>query len=817
MTIGNSEQICSPGQIGLGLSLIPKGAPEGLRGYEGFFLIGDCTKLNSHFASNQQKDLAERFLKDPNYTVQKYVAEPSSPQLQATVPAQQGVTTTQNVTPAISTSPTTSYQAPRIQFMQIEFHDVGFKGQRTIDREREFDSKICLKMGLDQRTVRNQKFQVTKLNGEVQDVTTQEDGCLNWRDSLKFNIYASECWSTRQIQIRNADLGVNESLKISVNPWSTKEIFAKDSRFTDSTKEQCSQGVSELLTLSYAFDKLSYGYSIDEALSLEVKKTGNLKLALRLKRPSFSEASGFSEEAVPNGPYLLRMAIVDMGVNDFTKAGGHILMTRQMLANVRGNSTIAEVVELSSKDLRAIGNTSQILFEVLPLRADAALLLEKNPGMDLQSLVDAQMQIIPVTFRGPITLANNNSSENLAPIDDSGHSVILGLMQQARVDQAQYRARMQSLNSTSVFAKDHNLVLVNLNDENRSLGFRNALANPLQIRGKENVFVPQTMAPYSTADLKKMIDEGVDEKMRLQLCQYWFHDFWRRPLANKNISILAADNFLTDNTLARKCHMKLNENPMSVFDIETKYFPRNPQIQAISDSNSVRDFTVNRSFSLSHSFTKSRNESWSYSGGVGLKLRVPEIEFVGASLGMDYHVSVGQSDARSQDNTVSYSGAATLMIETLKAQIVAPDYEKCLVIKLNPNLFIGNETSRGLQPVFDNRLSDDEKAHYMQTGYMICDGALRGEKFQKTESYYVLNQRLFGTQILDLAADSSRAFYMSLRGETDFVRFLSYLQSSEAMPSGFEPEFQRHILAKDPLQAVFMRGFPTEPGVITGP
>ena len=808
--LGNADQICAPGQIGLGLSLIPNGAPTGLRGYEGFFPIGDCTKLNSHFGSVQQKDLAERFLKDPQFTVQKYVTEPPvtiAPQLQS-LP----------VGPNAKTTPpaTVPYQAPRTQFSQIEFHDVGFKGQRTVDREREFDSKICLKMGLDQRAVRGQKFDITKLNGETISVTSQEDGCLNWRDSLKFNIYASECWSSRAVQIRNSDLGVNETVKISVNPWSTKEIFAKDARFTDNTKDQCSTGASELLTSHYDFDKLSFGYSIDEALNLEVKKRGNLRLALKLKRPSFTEASGFSEEPVPNGPYLLRIAIVDMGITDYSKANGHILMTREMIANVRGNSTIAEEVEFSAKDLRAMGNTSQILFEILPLRIDAAIQVEKNPGTPLETLIDPKMQIIPITFRGSIILANNNSGENLVPIDDSGHSIIAGLVRQFHADQAANNARLQRAVSTPQYAKEHNLIFLSLDQENQSLGFRNALANPLQFRVRENFFKPTVAPPFTTEAIRKMIDQGLDDQTRLRLCQYWFYDFWRRPLPIKGASVLSPTNNLTDNGLARKCHMRLNENQQSVFDVETKYFPKNAKAVGVQDGSFFRDLTINRSFSLAHSYTTSKNQSWSYSLGVGLRFRIPGIDWIGASAGADYHVSTGTSDAQSQDNSVSYGAGVTVQVETLKLKIVAPEYEKCLVIKLNPNIFTPTENSRGMQPVFDEKLSDDEKAYYMQTGYMICDSP-RHEKFETVESYYILNQPRFGAQIMDVGASSSRAFFMALRGQSDFVRFMSYLHESEELPKSFEPEFQRALIAKDPLPAVFMRGFPTSPGVITAP
>ena len=90
-------------------------------------------------------------------------------------------------------------------------------------------------------------------------------------------------------------LGMNQTLKINVNPWSNGEGAFRDIRFLNTQGQQllCAEGKSEIIVTGFAFDKKEINYGIDSFLNLRMKKTGLLKLTPMLKRPSLTDPFGF--------------------------------------------------------------------------------------------------------------------------------------------------------------------------------------------------------------------------------------------------------------------------------------------------------------------------------------------------------------------------------------------------------------------------------------------------------------------------------------------------------------------------------------------
>jgi hypothetical protein len=823
------EKICTRGQVQMGLSVEPVGAPADLRKFEGVFMLGECDQMKGSFFARLKSESA-RGLSDPTFSVESYVASASPAQVQGTPSgAATPFTRSQQASPGnngeVSGPDTEYYQPARVEVREMQFTPAGFNGQRTIERERAFDVLVCMRMGLDQKGIRAQTFQVTKLNGQTVPIRTNDEGCLAWRDSLTYNVFAPECWSIKQVHLQNQNLGVDQKIDVLVNPWSETGVFARDLRYTDASarREQCASGESELLTNRYDFDKQKYEYDVDEFLNLEVRKIGPFKLNLRLKRPSLTNATGFSEESLPVGMYLLRLAVVDAGVRDFTKAQGRIYMVSEKAVPIRGNSTLAEDITLVTKNVKAIGNTNQILIEVLPLRQNAAQILEKDPNTDLDSLIDSQMKVKPLTYRGPLTMANNMEGGSLVVVENNGRSLIQSLAEQYRKDQEDARQRLAAQATPLAYAKENKLTVVNLHDEEASLGFRSALGLPYKFQGRSSHFQMADGAPVTTAQLKEALDKGLDEKLRAKLCVYWFADYWMRNLPGKDHGVLPAGN--ADFGLTMECHRRTRENVRAFFDIETKYFPKKARIEDADRQPSeglFRDFNITQSFNLGHAYADTLTKTWSWDASLGLKLpEIPGLSLISGSTGVRYQVAKASAESRNKGTMISYVGVIALTVETLKFNLVADDYEKCLMIKLNPNLFVGKKTWLGTNSPFAQamhpKLSPEEKSHYARSGLMICDGAPRGRPLRISENYYVLNQKLPAAQIMDNASDKNRPFFVTLRGEGDFVTFLSYLHNSTEIPSGYEGDFQRSLMRQDPTEAVFIRGVRNAPGVITAP
>lgn len=815
------QRICTRGQVLLGLSLTPVGAPAGLRGFEGVFFLGECDQIKGAFFARLKTEPSQKFYADKNYTVETFVEEGApDPKIQET-PNQQPPTQSQT-NDGGRVEDQDYYQPARIEIPRIDYTSVGFQGQRTVERERTFDAAACLRMGLDRRDLRGQVFQVTKLNGETREIRSLDDGCLTWQDSVKFNVFAPECWSKKQIRIRNANLGMDQTFDLLVNPWTDSPAPVRDLRRTsaDQAREGCASGESELVTLRYDFEKLYFRYGLDEFLNLEVRKHGPFRISMTLKRPSLTNPAGFAEEPVPVGSYLLRLAVVDITVDDYAKAEGKVFTAFEKVVSINGASTISQELELATKNVKAMGNTNQVVIEVLPLRQDAAALLARNPGTPIDSLIDASIRFKTLTYRGPLLMANNQEGGTLTLVPNSGASVVKRLIQQFQRDQIAYKTKMAAMSKTAHYARVNKLTLINLHDERSSQGFRASLGNPLGFLYPDSRDTRDSR-PVTVQELKDLIDKGIDENLRSKLCVFWFNDFWQRPLPGKQHGILLGGRLASaGRMLTMECHRLALRDVRSMFDIETKIFPKGAVLKEAQDGF-FRDFNVNQSFSLGRSYSDSVTHNWGWDVSAGLRTPdIPGLRMFGISTGVHYSLSRSQTTSDSWSTGVNYSNSINVQLETLRLKIAMDGYEKCLVIKLNPHLFIARERSfwSGENPWvtgFHPDLTAQEREHYARSGYMICEGQPRAEKTEMTETYYVMNQFVPGGQVLDNATENNRPFFVALRGERDLTSFLSYLLSSQEIPKSFEAEFLRGQIQHDPASPVFLRGIPNYPGVIT--
>ena len=241
-------------------------------------------------------------------------------------------------------------------------------------------------------------------------------------------------------------------------------------------------------------------------------------------------------------------------------------------------------------------------------------------------------------------------------------------------------------------------------------------------------------------------------------------------------------------------------------------------------ARNFRELSIAQSFTLANVQENSLTRSWSWDVSAGLKLpEIPGLSFFSASTGVHYQVAKATAVAQSLSSAISVTGSVSLIVETLKLNLAAPEFEKCLLVKLNPKLFISKPDgwiTSGRSPyvaAMNPRLSSEEKEHYARSGYLICDGQTRREKLHVTENYYVLNQKLPNGQILDNASEVNRPFFVSIRGENDFVSFLSDLSDSQQIPNAFTGEYQRSQMVDDSTTGIFLRGVRNVPGVITAP
>src|SRR6185312_2910001 len=355
------DKICTRGQLEVGLKIIPKNAPKNLLPFEGVFVGGDCDQIKGNSFARLTNAFQEA---KGSMTIAQYLTDPTI----AAVPL-----SSQDSQSMLDPNQPDYYQRGQIEIKKLMFSNVGFKDQRTINRQKLFNVTACLKTGLDQKGMRGQFFDVTKVNGKKEHIKSNDDGCISWDDTYDFNFLETECWREASIQIANSNLGLNQTLKLHLNPWGSNDTAFRDIRFVDTQGQAlyCASGQSQIILNNYSYDKVNYDYSMDASLGLTMKKNVLFKLTPRIKRPSLIEPSGYAEEPLPIGYYALRWAVVDMSVSDLSQARDKIQQADEKIVYLNANSTIAEQITLQTSDIKAIGNTNKIFLELFPLKENA--------------------------------------------------------------------------------------------------------------------------------------------------------------------------------------------------------------------------------------------------------------------------------------------------------------------------------------------------------------------------------------------------------------------------------------------------------------
>ncbi|GIL18650.1 MAG: hypothetical protein BroJett040_24010 [Oligoflexia bacterium] len=763
------ENICTRGQLQLGFKLIPIHAPAGLKTFEGVYHLAECDRLKgSHFSRLKNGAVLAQNEKTP-FSIENYAQTLNTEDLQNKE----------------------AYQSARIEILPLNIRHVRFTNGKTIEKDRVLNIEICLRNGMDHNQIRAHDLKINRIQGDQVSIRTNDLGCANWDDLVTFNQFAPECWISKTIQVEIASLSLNQKLDLQINPWAQNESFARDLRFTKQGAElkTCTDGKPELLVNRYDFDKLDYHYDIDPGLFLTVKKRGIFKVSMRLKRPSLTDPSGFSEENAPVGQYLLKYAVVDMAIHDYTKASGHIYAAGEKVVTVHGNSTLSEELTLATKNIKAIGNTNQLIFEISPLSSGSLLSTS--------------------TFRAPLTMANNMEGGNVEILKQEG--ITDKLIQQFAIDEKNNLLQNEKLMSKSLLAQENNLDIINLNNPLEINPLLDGLTNPTAWRNSFSLMKP-TEVPLSS--LSDWVNKGITTKeLSQKFCDYWIQHRLQKPLPGKPYGLLSYHG-VEASFLVSECRRLTKEEPRKFFDLEFRYFVKNTKLVGVADGH-IRDFMINQAFSLSKGYSINHSKAWAWDISAGLKLpEIPLLPIFSASSGVRYNVTRAETDSSSWGNSMSFTSGVNMTVETISLKMQAPQYEKCAVIKLNPHLYIGNTR---LVRALDRRLGKEEINAQLRRGLMICQGEVQNQAINFTENYYVLNQKTNPTQMLDNAADANRPFFMTLRGRADYISFINYLQRQFDVPQSFEVDYQQSHLLYDPTQAAFARGIRSYPGQIVAP
>lgn len=815
-------QFCPSGGFNMiSMSLRIKDGEQVIRPFEGLFHIGPVQNFGGPVFSVHDGEFTARFQENRNLTVDSFLKEGN------------------NVTTTGGTTSTDFLQTYRVEVARLEFGSLANRLNASKKmRERAFTVTACFRISADQTNLRAVTMEVQKINGQTtkdQQTKTQNDGCITFEDFIQYNHFGQECWIEKKLKFRNEDLGMNQDFKVLINPWSQASGWAIDARYSSGSQmARCTQGASHIMLDSYSMDYSTgrFHYAVDEFLNLNYMRDGNIHLSPRLVRSSFGANQGsYSDpEPLPVGRYLLRYALIDQSITDYSQSSSfskRIYSIGRTILNVREDGRVIDTVRITTpaEALMSLGLLNQFILEIVPIKESTPAVIAAAETLESYVDEDHVIQVTPYVAQF-IARAEGGLLRRL----DSwmGRSLVKELDLVVNKDRRQSLEKNRQLAKKENHSTNYNLELINLNKEDQAEKFRVVLSKSGPRFQNANLLSPLTLN-----DIKLMVKDGkINRKDVYNLCGYFFKTLWTQNVHGKNYGMIS-DAKLGDE-LTHHCASIASGDLSQVFDIEHKYFIKGAKIlndrgceaptqynsRCAAEGGNPEEVLI-RGFSAQNNFSLSKDFSFSEGTKAELGLNAGVSKYIGIGGGAGY--SVGKSRSEGQSSSQSFSAGQSFTVESLKFRLKSKESEKCLSIRLSPTLFDRQEKSlvfwtqsskfaRSLNP----NLSSLEKAWGQKRGLLICEGERMESAHEFMETYHILRP---SSEMGILGDERSRAkvdgLFMSLRGINDLTALISSIQGTGAIPESFYPELTARQLTADRAKEAISRGSRAAPGVFS--
>lgn len=813
------DAVPTRGQVILGIELAPVNGPAGMTSFDGIYMLGEYDQLKvSTFLKVNTLVTQTKDFKLQNFVTQKVSDLPKNPQ--------------GNILDDV-------YQRPKIEVAPLEFRFIQVGRETTTTKEVIYNIRACVRHGVDQKNTRAHTFTVTKYRQSPDEepvsieVKTDNNACINWDESIKFEYFACQRYIKGFVNIVNKDLGMNEKLEIIVNPWETFGILARDMRYVDPTEPiamDCKKEErprTQILMDHFSYTTLSYDYKIDSSLNLSVVKKIQFKTEPRLQIYS-SLANGRAEvEKLRDGIYVLKVAIVR---NRDYDSNNTYVTSAEKLVNVL-NGQINTDLTFVSRDLKALGNRNTILIEVYPaqenlVKISGEQMTLRNRNHTLDSVVDHSSQLVTPTFQGAITLNTDEANRPLRLLDPTAMSqylleskgqmpgkenVIAQIITEGLKRQSQSSQAIQEKTRVENFAKDHNLELINLQAQTETDPLRQSL-KIFTVGGQEKNPQGESLQ-LSKTKLGEILRTGkISAETARRLCVFWAQDFLPSLAREKGGAILPHLKY----AFSAECAKKALKNPESFFQIERRLIVK--ELGGFQFQRGLNHgLTTGTSFSLSNSHSKTHSTSRSVTLKAGLSKKI--LDLVSLGLDANYTISWSAADSNTAGNTISVNTQTSMTVQQNVFNLRFNKYELCTTLRLNPLRFMKDTKSSwwsretDLTAVLNNRLSDDEKAQVATRGVLLCEGEIRQQPIERVENYYLVAQETGSTQMQDAGDSRNRTFFVALRSQNDYQRFVTAIRDQSKAPTHSLTEGDPQNEVSDMMVKLFQLGDSTYPGM----
>jgi hypothetical protein len=803
------------GQIYIGVELIPLNGPADLTAFEGVYLLGDYDTLKS----TSFLKLSSLVGQAENFKISDFV----NAEAPALAPGGKPGTD-----PALDSD---AYQKPKIEFKYVDSPSYRYLAGSELASTRTVRVNLhtCLVNGIDQKVLRSHTFKVTKFKEdgssatpEVADVKTDNSSncCLTWFEDITFKPFDCHRYLKGTVKIENADLGISETLNIALNPWDTYAVV-RDMRSVQANENlifACTESPRTVLYLDgYSYNTVSFDYSVDSMLNLTVNKKIQFRMDPRLLVYSSTSQGRGDPQKLRDGVYLLKAAIIR---NKDYDTENTLVSYDQKLVMVQAGQVNVEMT-FSTQDLRSIANRNNMIIELYPVVESKVQLVDGRLPTDLKKLqldylIDTDSKLESSPYIGPVTLNQDEATRPLRLLDSSMMSAyfIKGkmtaaaplksltsqLVAEGRALRAQVRSQQVARYSTTAYAKENNLDLVNLEQLDAKAPLAQQFAKPEVI---------ERLIPTRT-DLQELITTGkITNTTAQKMCNFWVNDYLQKLFPAKG------GTFMKDMAqhISIECFNAVKRDPSRFFQTEKRLF-----VRELGSSKFIRGLnqgvTVGTQFSLStnHSVYTTTAKAWATKGGLGLKF----MDLFSLGTDYSYQMSWSKSDGSAAVNSVSVNGYTSLLAQQNIFTLNVNKHEQCVVLRLNPKLFIENSAlfgSKTYEKFVNPTLSEEEIVAATTRGLFLCEGKIRNEPIELTENYYLIAQETSSTQVQDAGDARNRTFFIALRSTNDFNRFLIAMKGQAHMPENAVREKNQHEESANFMMQLFDMPGTSYPGM----
>lgn len=737
-------------------------------------------------------------------------------------------------------STTHNLQKAKYEVSPIESKFLKVLTDTSQSRKISYNVKFCMINGIDHKPLRGEEVKVSSGSTE-QSHQLDINACVSVDDTIVFEPFSCQHYIKKDFKLSSSVLGLDDTYSILINPWEATSSGAfRDLRYATNEEVnqiQCSKDKninSQLQIDNFHFTQNSLNYHFDKNLSLEVIKNIFIKMEPKVIIPS-SFSNGTSEiSALRNGAYRVRIAIIK---NQKNILDSYITHTEKFVNVVDGK--INSTFDLGLSELKQLGIRNNVLIDIAPLKSD--LIEVHNSGQitalshihDLKSIVDIKSPLANNLFIGPIILNNDQSSTPLMPLNNSNLANFIStgkisieknealtldrIIERGLLLKEDHKKQIEKISDRNYFANLNNLEVVSVKNPEYSPDFfknwkPDALVKKVLRTADDN---KDPVLEDVQVEVNKIIDSSqITFQQRQTLCLIWTNHLLKKFKADKGgaLSSTMQDSFKI------LCAQNQTKNPF--FITEKRFFVYETGATELIDG---RNFNINTgtNFAVSRTHTTSTTRTSSAS----LSAKVPEVvtQFLPLNASLNYSISSATQDSDSEAFSTNFGSNLSLVVQQNLFNIELKSYEQCLIVRINP-IYL---TERKLGPFsftsslvkwMNPRLSEDDKKLAATRGLLLCKGQVENKKISRKESQFVIFQDIKSTEIQDSGNEKLRSFYIALRGDNDYARFINAIKAQSSLPTDqvLELKADEQASVMNKLSKLTHQS-PTHPGVYAEP